>query len=471
MVTASQLQILQSPITALISTIPTSVNIKLDDTNYLNWQFQMQLLLEGHGIMQFVDGSNLCPPRFLVNSSDSGMVSGNSSSQLENDAYVVWKLHDRALMQLITATLSPAAISCAIGSSSACDLWNRLKEQFYTVSRTSIFQMKSNLQTIKKGSDSVSKYLQRIKEARDYLSAAGVYFADEDIVFLALNGLPLKYNTFRCVIRGRESVISLKDFRSQLLAEELIVESNVSSQFLSALVATTNTISEPKSSSYHTQSQPGHVPYSSSNGSSNGHNGGFRQFANNRQKGKEKFNPGYRYPASRPQFFNQTPVPTSGVLGPSPTVPFVQSVFCQLCNAYGHTAPFCNSKTVDKSSCQICGKNNHTTWFCFYNDKGPSYIGPQHPSMAPYSYAPSAPQFPSQPVMQAMHTVVPSSSQASSSQSSPQLWLADSGATNHMTIDLSNLSLASPYPTNETVQTANGEGQGHMEDPLQRAMQ
>jgi len=61
------------------------------------------------------------------------------------------------------------------------------------VSRTSIFQMKSNLQTIKKGSDSVSQYLHRIKEARDYLSAAGVYFADEDIVILALNGLPAEY--------------------------------------------------------------------------------------------------------------------------------------------------------------------------------------------------------------------------------------------------------------------------------------
>ncbi|KAM1985008.1 hypothetical protein ACFX16_013214 [Malus domestica] len=190
-------------------------------------------------------------------------------------------------------------------------------------------------------------------------------------------------------------LISLKDFRSQLLAEELIVESNVSSQFLSAMVANTNTISEPKSSSYHSQSHPGHVPYSSSAGSSNGHTGGFRQFTNNRQKGKGKFNQGYRYPASRQQFFNQPHVPTAGVLGPSPTVFFAQSVFCQLCNAYGHTAPFCHSKTVDKASCQICGKNNHTTWFCFYNDKGPSYIGPQYPSMAQYSYAPSAPQFPS----------------------------------------------------------------------------
>lgn len=48
--------------------------------------------------------------------------------------------------------------------------------------------------------------------------------SDEDIVILALNGLPSEYNTFRCVVRGREIVISLRDFRSQLLVVEQIVE-------------------------------------------------------------------------------------------------------------------------------------------------------------------------------------------------------------------------------------------------------
>ncbi|XP_008386552.1 uncharacterized protein [Malus domestica] len=110
-------------------------------------------------------------------------------------------------------------MSCAIRSTSSRDLWIRLQEQFSTVSKTSIFQMKSNLQTIKKGSDSITQYLQKIKEARYYLSAVGVYFLDKDIVILALNGLPAEYNTFRTVIRWRESVISLKEFRTQLLAE------------------------------------------------------------------------------------------------------------------------------------------------------------------------------------------------------------------------------------------------------------
>jgi hypothetical protein len=234
MVTASQLQLLQSPITALIPSISTSVNVKLDDSNYLNWNFQLQLLLESNGIMGYVDGLLLCPPQHDSNSDESGITSSSPT-----DEYIVWKMHDRAIMQLITATLSPIAMSCAIGSISSKDLWTRLKEQFSTVSRTNIFQMKSNLQTIKKGSDSISQYLHRIKEARDYLSAAGVFFADEDIVILALNGLPTEYNTFRCVIRGRESVISLKDFRSQLLTEELIADTSVHNPLMTAMTANT----------------------------------------------------------------------------------------------------------------------------------------------------------------------------------------------------------------------------------------
>ncbi|RXH80996.1 hypothetical protein DVH24_004910 [Malus domestica] len=99
------------------------------------------------------------------------------------------------------------AVSCAISSTSARDLWIRLQEQFDVLSKTTIFQMKSNLQTIKKGTDSITQL-----EARDFLAVAGVTFADADIVILALNGLPSEFNTFRCVIRGRD----LREFRSQL---------------------------------------------------------------------------------------------------------------------------------------------------------------------------------------------------------------------------------------------------------------
>jgi hypothetical protein len=147
MVTTSQLQIVQSPITCLLPTVSTTVTVKLDDTNYLIWHFQMQILLEIHGILGFVDGSRKCPSRFYKDSDLEGV---------ETDDHQVWKMHDRALMQLLITTLSSTAISYVIGCVSFHDMWIQLKDRFSTITKARMFQMKSELQTIKKGSDSVS---------------------------------------------------------------------------------------------------------------------------------------------------------------------------------------------------------------------------------------------------------------------------------------------------------------------------
>nr|XP_028965029.1 uncharacterized protein LOC114827412 [Malus domestica] len=172
MVTANQLRIVLSPIPNLIPTVSTSVTMKLDDSNYLTWSFQIKLLLESHVIMVFVDGSRKCPPRFDDDSEIEGV---------EKDDYL----------------------------------------------------MKIELQNIKKkGYEFVSNYLQKIKDARDHLVAAELMFEDDYVIIFALNGLLAKFNTFRCVIRGRENGISLKDFRSQLLAEEAIIGQSFKSSYV-----------------------------------------------------------------------------------------------------------------------------------------------------------------------------------------------------------------------------------------------
>ena len=173
----------------------------------------MKILLESHGILGFVDGSRKCPSRFDTNSDLEGV---------DSDDHQIWKMHDRALMQLFIATLSSTTISYVIGCISSHDIWIQLQDRFSTVIKARIFQMKSELQTI--------------KDARDHLSTTGVYFEDDDIVILALNGLSSYYYMFRCMVRGRDNVLSLKDFRSQLLAEEATIEqTHSSSPFVSAM--------------------------------------------------------------------------------------------------------------------------------------------------------------------------------------------------------------------------------------------
>ncbi|CAN6690805.1 unnamed protein product [Malus baccata var. baccata] len=283
MVTTAQLQIFQSPITSLISSVSSSVNVKLDETNYLAWHFQMQLLLEGHSIIGFVYGSMPCLAQFSQDSSDnSAILFGDSSTRIPTDDYKTWKMHDKALMQLITATLSPVAVSC------------------------------------------------KFKEARNLLSAAGVFFDDDDIVILTLNGLPAEFNTIRSVIRGHEIVISLKDFRSQLLAEEALLENGSNLPVLSALMAQTNSFPS-KNQSFFGSGANNNSPNSN----------GYKAF-NYNNKGRNQFNSNFNSKFGNNENFHSSHAP--GILGTSP--------------------PRALNYGFQNQPCQICGKSNHLASTC-----------------------------------------------------------------------------------------------------------
>ncbi|KAM1670728.1 hypothetical protein ACFX2K_044662 [Malus domestica] len=95
----------------------------------------MNLLLEGNGIAGFVNGSIPYPDKFADSDSEEETVDNNHHI---SDAYKLWKIHDKALMTLISATLSPSALSCIIGYQGSKEMWLNLRERFYSVTRTSI---------------------------------------------------------------------------------------------------------------------------------------------------------------------------------------------------------------------------------------------------------------------------------------------------------------------------------------------
>lgn len=84
--------------------------------------------------------------------------------------------------------------------------------------------MKTELHTIQKESDTIDKYLLRLKHIKEQLSAAGESILDNDIMITGLAGLPKEYVVISTIILARESALTLKDFRALLLGAEREIE-------------------------------------------------------------------------------------------------------------------------------------------------------------------------------------------------------------------------------------------------------
>jgi hypothetical protein len=62
-----------------------------------------------------------------------------------------------------------------MGQTTASGIWKVIINRYTSISRSSIVNLKRELNGIKKNSDSVTQYLQKIKEARDQLISVGVF--------------------------------------------------------------------------------------------------------------------------------------------------------------------------------------------------------------------------------------------------------------------------------------------------------
>lgn len=97
-------------------------------------------------------------------------------------------------------------------------------DRFSSVSRSHIMNLKGEIHNIKKGTDSMDVYLQRIKVVRDKLMAigklmvVGVLIGDEELLHIALKGLPKDFNSFRSAICTRSTELTFDELTTLLNA-------------------------------------------------------------------------------------------------------------------------------------------------------------------------------------------------------------------------------------------------------------
>ncbi|KAL0008681.1 hypothetical protein SO802_010183 [Lithocarpus litseifolius] len=93
---------------------------------------------------------------------------------------------------------------------------------------------------LKKGPESMNTFFQRIKEVCDKLGAVAVCVDEEELIRLALEALPSKYDVFCSAIRTRNYVLTLEELNTLLNAEERSIKKRSDLRETSSFAMTVN---------------------------------------------------------------------------------------------------------------------------------------------------------------------------------------------------------------------------------------
>ena len=113
-------------------------------------------------------------------------------------------------------------VSSLHGKATPYLMWKSLTELFQSKSDQRKLALKDKLKNIKceKG-DSIPKYLMKFTQCRDELGSVGVTVDDEDLVSLALLGLPMSWHSYQDSVNGREKLLGWERLWSDLVQEEI----------------------------------------------------------------------------------------------------------------------------------------------------------------------------------------------------------------------------------------------------------
>ncbi|XP_070666954.1 uncharacterized protein [Malus domestica] len=274
------------------------------------------------------------------------------------------------------------------------------------MSRARINHLKTELHTIKKGTDTIEKYLLRLKHLNDQLLAAGEIISENDLIVAALAGLPSENNMIRTVVVAWETLMTLKEFRAQLLSAERTAEDSPSSVSFpmfgmycegeSSMTGVTRQIFlggssnsgangqvyQGESSTHNDTHYNGNVgfvgQYQRQFGNHNGNAGFVGQYQrpsgnNGGYNGGQQFNFNRNRNNFRPRFNGGFNVGNRNNGGSSGSSGDYQSKNGSSGGSVSGSWTNWNGNSGQKPNvipeCQICGKRGHTTPNCFYRNE------------------------------------------------------------------------------------------------------
>ncbi|PKU59058.1 Retrovirus-related Pol polyprotein from transposon TNT 1-94 [Dendrobium catenatum] len=206
----------------VVSNLRTLVPTQLSTDNYAIWRSQIVKLLRANGFEQFLASSDHDLDRQEPTSEPGNISNGDTT---------VWSLTDQNLSAAICSTISSIVLPYVLCLESTAAVWKALETIFQSSNRSKVIQLKNELHNIQMNEQSMLQYLTAIKNLVDQIAAAGAKIENEDVIMYILNGLTPAYQAFKTTIRTMQTSLSLDNFYSLLISEEIHVKNDANKTY------------------------------------------------------------------------------------------------------------------------------------------------------------------------------------------------------------------------------------------------
>lgn len=241
------------PSSPLVLVNLTSI-IKLTNLNYLSWKLQLEVILVGHGLFNFLDGSHPAPSETITTTDATPTTN-------PNPAYTTWVCQDKLLFGALLGTLDSVIVPLVSRATTSKEAWDILAHTFARHTRDHAKLVKANLKSITKANKTISEYVNVIRICADQLDVLRDPLRPEDLIERVLEGL--KHTEFKSIVdnvNDRDTLITFDELHEKLLLKEgnLLTEPTLAATPLPASAHATTT------RAYHHPPQPIRSSHSSS---------------------------------------------------------------------------------------------------------------------------------------------------------------------------------------------------------------
>lgn len=171
-------------------------------SNYITWKDRMEAVLEDNGLKDFIDQE---------------FQKLTDATQLAE-----WKKCVARARRIILEEVWDHIVSSLHGKETLFLMWKTLKDLYQNNSNQRKLALKDKIRKIKceKG-DTISTFLNKLTTNRDELGSVGIVTADDDMVSLALLGIPKSWHSYQDSANGREKLPDWERLWSDLMQEEI----------------------------------------------------------------------------------------------------------------------------------------------------------------------------------------------------------------------------------------------------------